>query len=101
MYNAVVRNTYKNDKGSNKVGKYIIVMAVIVSLLFLGVTSQGSKPIEYNTITIQQGDTLWSIVKTIQSDEMDPRKMISQIKRINSLEDSILQPGQIIKIPVW
>lgn len=101
MYDAVVRNNYETKKESKfKISKYIIISIIFFSLLFLAVTSLGSESAEYNTVTIQEGDTLWSIVKSMQSDEMDPRKMISQIKRINKLEDSILQPGQMINIPV-
>ncbi len=100
MYNAVVKNNYKSNKISKiKPSKYIIVFALIIVLMFIAISSQGSKPIEYRSITIQKGDTLWSIVKSYQLNEIDPRKMISQIKRVNGLKNAILQPGQTINIP--
>lgn len=102
MYNTVVRNNYKSNKLSKiKLSKYIIIFALILVLIFIAITSQGSKPIEYRSITIEKGDTLWSIVKSYQSNEIDPRKTINQIKRINGLKNAVLQPGQTIKIPIF
>ncbi len=100
MYNVVVKNNYSSNKLSKtKLSKYITILALILVLIFIAITSQGSKPIKYRNITIEKGDTLWSIVKSYQSNEIDPRKMINQIKRINDLKTAVLQPGQTIKIP--
>lgn len=100
MYNAVVKNNYKSNKLSKtKLSKYITIFVLILVLISIAITSQGSKTIEYRNITIEKGDTLWSIVTSYQSNDIDPRKMINQIKRINGLKNAVLQPGQTIKIP--
>ena len=101
MYNAVVRNSYKSNKSTKIIlTKYITIIILVISIILFAISTQGRKPIEYRTIIIKKGDTLWSIVKTYQTNEVDPRKLINQIKRINNLENALLHPGQTIKVPI-
>lgn len=96
----MVKNRYRSNKFSKtKFTKYITIFVLLLFLIFIAITSQGSKPIEYRNITIEKGDTLWSIVKSFQQNEIDPRKVINQIKKINDLKNVVLQPGQTIKVP--
>ncbi len=50
-------------------------------------------------ITVEKGDTLWSIVKNNCTDNIDIRKAIYDIKKLNYMESSNIMPGQKIKIP--
>lgn len=104
MYYSAVRNTYKG-KGRQKKSSFRIKMIVITVFLLLSLTivfainSQGSKVIEYQQIVVEQGDTLWSIASRYNQENQDTRRIINQIKRINKLDDVILQPGQTIRVP--
>jgi len=59
-----------------------------------------SKDIQrYDYVSIQQGDTLWSIAKNY-SDGKDIREVIYEISRLNKIHNKPLQPGDLIKIPL-
>jgi len=58
----------------------------------------------YTTLSIisevKPGDTLWQIASEHMNKGTDIRKLIYEIKAINSMDDSVIFPGQLIKIPV-
>ena len=50
-------------------------------------------------ITIEKGDTLWSIARAIYPDR-DPRPVVAMIRDLNGLQENpTVFPGQILKIP--
>lgn len=96
MYRGITANTTKEKNSYKTISIMVLILLIIV---FLTISTKGSKPIVYKNITIKEGDTLWSIVREYNDKNMDPRKMISEIKKINNLKDVILRPGQVIQIP--
>ncbi|MBR2744539.1 MAG: LysM peptidoglycan-binding domain-containing protein [Clostridia bacterium] len=59
----------------------------------------------YKTITVTNGDTLWSIAQYEQSEndyykDTDIREIIYNIKSLNNLKSSNLSVNQNLKIPV-
>lgn|SRR5690554_3001448 len=101
MYDAVLKSSYRVNKKRNLSGKMFLSILVLVMILFFAITTYGSRPLDYNIITIKKGDTLWSIVNMYNTKNMDPRKMISEIKKLNNLDDVVLQPGQKLMIPEY
>ena len=62
-----------------------------------GVASEGqSAPVQ--TVTVQPGESLWSVAQRIAPDN-DPREVVAQIRRLNDLESSSLQVGQLLVLP--
>lgn len=51
-------------------------------------------------VTVQKGDTLWSIAGRYLGDGMDRRKAVYEIEVLNELESDNIYPGQVIRIPV-
>lgn len=50
-------------------------------------------------ITIERGDTLWSIARTLYPDR-DPRPVVVMIRELNGLQENpTVFPGQILQIP--
>lgn len=49
----------------------------------------------YTTYTIQKGDTLWSIARRFLGDGTRYKEIVN----LNSLESTIIYPGQLLKIP--
>lgn len=49
-------------------------------------------------ITVEPGQTLWDLAEEI-SPSADPRDVVADIKRLNSLSAETLQPGQRLEIP--
>jgi LysM repeat protein len=59
--------------------------------------SSGSQP-AWHEIVVQNGDTLWCLAEKYVPDK-DTRKVIHEIREINSLESADLMPGQVLRIP--
>ena len=51
-------------------------------------------------VTIQEGDSLWSIAQKHKAKYDDTRDFVERIKEMNMLEDSEITKGQEIKVPV-
>ena len=72
----------------------VCILSFITSMLTTRVFSAAS--IQYDSIVVSEGDTLWSIAKNIGG---NVNKNIYEIKEINNLENSIIYVGQELKIP--
>ncbi len=72
----------------------VCILSFITSMLTTRVFSAAS--IQYDSIVVSEGDTLWSIANNIGG---NVNKNIYEIKEINNLENSIIYVGQELKIP--
>ncbi|WP_295014679.1 LysM peptidoglycan-binding domain-containing protein [uncultured Microbacterium sp.] len=52
----------------------------------------------FETVTVQPGDTLWSIAGDI-APEADPRDVVADISRLNVIQAGALSVGQHLAIP--
>lgn len=79
----------------------IFVLIIIISLnivSFVAATEKDSaKYIEYTVVT---GDTIWYIAKNNNYIKKDIREVVWEIQKINNVEDSLIYPGQTLKIPL-
>jgi len=50
-------------------------------------------------LTVSDGESLWSIAEAL-APQGDPRDLIDDIMRINGLDDSVVQPGQRLALPM-
>ncbi len=77
-----------------------LVALALATALNGGIASASSEPpshsLEY--VTVQAGQSLWGLAESI-APSSDPRDVISDIVRLNQLEDSELHPGLRIAIP--
>lgn len=92
------------------VGKFIrsvlIVFGIILCLsLFVMKSSLSYKELEYKTIFVDNGDTLWSISTDLQSSNpyykgKDIRDITEDLTKINSLNSKTIYVGQELQIPM-
>ena len=79
----------------------IISITVAVVLLLLAsageATSDVTETVQYR---VQPGDTLWEIAADHGPVDVDRRRVVATIERINNLDAATLQAGQVIEIPV-
>lgn len=81
---------------------YIIILFSITTLLSGFSDLKNHKNIiEYETINVMQGDTLWNIAKENISENEDIRDYIYVIRKVNNLESANIHPGDQILIPVY
>lgn len=53
----------------------------------------------YTEVTVQPGDTLWSIAKTQVPNE-DPRDVVGSMRDLNALASADIFPGQVLTVLV-
>lgn len=56
--------------------------------------------ISYEEIVVKNGDTIWEISMRYTPKDKDIRKTVYEIKKVNNINNSIIKPGQIIKVPI-
>lgn len=65
------------------------------SALALGEQTTGNT---FETVTVQPGDTLWSIAGEVAPD-VDPRDAVAAISRLNLIDGGVIEVGQHLAIP--
>lgn len=84
----------------------LIILGVILSLtLFISKASFSHGETEYKTIYVSEGDTLWNIAKSNQTNngyykDKDVRYIINDLMKINNLNNSNINVNQELLIPV-
>ncbi len=97
----MTKKTYR-IKNKFRFYTFLLVLTVILALVFmffLQNSAKANKKIDYNTIIVKSGDTLWDIAKS-ENYNIDTREYIYQIRKINNLSDANLIPGQSLILPV-
>ena len=51
-------------------------------------------------VIVNQGDTLWSLIKENYAYSGDIRKAIYEVQQINNLKTAAISPGEILFIPI-
>lgn len=89
--------------------KFISVLCTGMLIMFLSlsvfnnVNAEGKDEFEfkyYSVITIDKGDTLWSIASSYHDGE-DLRGYISEVMRVNHLSSQTIYPGDKLVIPYY
>ena len=80
------------------------ILLVIIMILFITLSSYSNTKTKYKIDFVSKGDTLWSIAeKEINNNDYykgkDIRKVIYEIKELNSLSNNNLVEGTSLKIP--
>lgn len=80
----------------------------IVALLFIGVIqlvipliTSANTPTKYITVIVEDGDSLWTIASNYKDEQTDIRKYINMIQQHNQKHDTLLQPGEVLEIPIF
>lgn len=71
-------------------------LMLLVAHLSLGSTDAVVPPASAAPVTVQAGDTLWSIAQRVAPNR-DPRPVVSRLRSVNHLGTIALTPGQTLK----
>lgn len=89
-----------------KFRKSIILFSIILFGMVFGLKSTVSSEgiIQYKTITVKKGDTLWGIAEYEQNEnsyykDKEIQKIVSDLKKVNNLDSCNLTEKQNLKIP--
>ncbi len=78
----------------------LVALSLTVTLPTLsGMRLYAATAQRYTTVTVQRGDTLWSIAASHSAPNADVQETIDRISQANHLAAASLQPGQHLRIP--
>jgi len=78
----------------------IFFISLIVFIIAYTASVSGYSEPEYVIITVQPGDSLWSIAQKYCDNSCDIRELIYKIKKINNMDSSLLVANTSIIVPV-
>lgn len=81
--------------------RFIVSMTIIVCIISFVMSMLtnvvfSASPVEYETIIVAEGDTLWSIASSLEG---NVRENIYNIKEVNNLDSSMIYVGQELLVP--
>ncbi len=79
---------------------FTIIIVILLSFLLKNKAHSSYYEIEYHEITVIEGDTLWEIANKYLPEDIDIRRAIYDIEKINGIDNGYIYPGNIIKIPI-
>ncbi|NLY86075.1 MAG: LysM peptidoglycan-binding domain-containing protein [Tissierellia bacterium] len=80
---------------------FFVFLIGFISLIFSKEKAYSSvQEIRYFEVEVVEGDTLWTIVSRYITERDNMQKIIYDIKKFNGMDDSLIYPGDIIKIPI-
>lgn len=92
-------------KDQRKFNRFIIMSLSLIALLvfftfniFDNSIVEGRSEENYHSLIVKQGDSLWAIAEKINS-KKDVRELVYEIKELNGLTSSNIQPGKRLYIP--
>lgn len=77
----------------------IIATAVVNAGPAVATREEGVSAESFQRVTVGEGDSLWSIAQVVAPDS-DPRDVVDEMMRLNSLPSSMVQAGQELAIPL-
>ena len=93
----------KNYKNAVKRLRLLIAVLLIIgaSQLVIPLITSANTPTKYITVIVEDGDSLWTIAAQFRDEHTDIRKYINLIQKHNQKYDTLLQPGEVLKVPVF
>ncbi|GEB33737.1 MULTISPECIES: cell division suppressor protein YneA [Brevibacillus] len=81
-----------------------LLFLITFSLFFYLLTelvfaSSHTEPLKGTEVTVRDGDSLWTIAVRHQTETVDVRDLIQDIKEANDLQSNLIYPGQTLLIP--
>lgn len=82
-----------------KKNSFLTMMITFMVVLFLLLTITDENIEKYEQITIQHGDSLWSLADQFRG-KMTKQQWIQSVEKVNGLYEGKLIAGAIVKIPI-
>jgi LysM repeat protein len=83
----------------------VIISTIVVALVLLlpsafGATPEPAPGRSVDEYVVRSGDTLWEIAEERTAAGEDVRGTITSIRRLNDLDSSMIQPGEVLLVPL-
>lgn len=85
------------------ISNVLIILAIIFIFNTFNNDAIGKRQFVTKSYTINQNDTLWNIAIDIckNNDDLNIQNVISDIEKVNNMQNSNIYSGQEIKLPVY
>ena len=78
-----------------------MILTVVLINTLIGTYNAASYTVrDYAYVEVTSGDSLWSIAKENMPADMDTRRAVYKICKINDIDENVYE-GQVLKIPVY
>jgi predicted metal-binding membrane protein len=78
----------------------LVLLASLASAVLFTTASRADEPVTGAppTVVVESGDTLWDIAARVMPGR-DGDVAVAELRRLNGLRDSVLQPGEVLSVP--
>lgn len=82
--------------------RLLVIISLIAMILLLLASSVGANTADAQTgeHRVVAGETLWEIAGVYTPDGESVRRTVSEIRRLSSLDGNVIQPGQVLTVPL-
>ena len=94
------RNENEVKEMKTRKARILLLIATVIIIMLLVWTSPGKTSQEWQVedFYISKGDTLWKIAESYCPDDMDIRKWIYEVEKLNNRQTTDIYEGEVIKI---
>ncbi|PKM89574.1 MAG: hypothetical protein CVU87_04965 [Firmicutes bacterium HGW-Firmicutes-12] len=78
-----------------------ILLVFVAGQLINAKATDAQEAVQIVTIKVEEGDSLWKLADTYDNNKMDLREYIYIIQSVNDMDNTMLQPGQKVRIPIF
>lgn len=77
-----------------------VLLASLASVVLFTTASRADEPVTGPppTVVVEPGDTLWDVAARVMP-ERDGGAAVAELRRLNALRDSVVQPGEVLILP--
>ena len=82
----------------------VLIIIMITTLLNFALgfnTADSLTKVDYRTVQVSSGDTLWSLAQHYMPETADVREAVYQLCEINQISADTLYAGMTIQIPIY
>ncbi len=101
------RSTKRFRKSNISISKGILsIAALLIISLFINfipttVQAKEKEPTSYESVLVNEGDSLWSIAKEYNTRDISTNDFIDEIKEVNGLSGDSIKDGNYILVPLY
>ncbi|WP_026692381.1 cell division suppressor protein YneA [Peribacillus kribbensis] len=81
--------------------KYPYTLLFLLSIIVFSLISlhKTEEPIKQTTVTVAEGDTVWTIAQRFKTDKLPQEKLVGWIQEHNKLENGMIRAGDKLIVP--
>lgn len=79
----------------------LLMIIVVLSSFTLAVSAKNNADLSFSTEYVEKGDTLWSLSKLHNRNNMDIRDYINKVMEVNNLQSANIKPGDMLYFPEY